>query len=645
MPEQILQRRVAPQVGAAMPTANPDAYGAQVGRALEQVGNTVQQERLQDYAIERRLTADEQAVTFQKEFALAREDADEAARTARQSAAAGGRGHADAMAVFWEEKREALLSGITEDAVRQRAGAQFEEVGARFRSGEEAWEDGARAERTVTDYAEARDIGANRVRRLSSPADLTEELKLQFDVIDDLQLNEDGKEKLRDETEAMYNVAFLKGRIDDDPAVAKALLVNGVYDEILSPREIEGLERDADIGIRSAEVAEARRQAAAVAEAKEEINALLELNRQGVAIPEDQLATARDIALATGDKSLAVKIEGLVADNAFARVYEGATPLQREQRMTQLAGKGKRSPNEDRELKWLQDKSGALDSAFESDPVRALGSQTGAPAIDLSNPATLQARSKWAATQSRATGRYVPPLSRAEVAPLRDLYGKGNAARREAFDTMDSFAPRDRYEVARMVAPNDTVFQELATVPKQFRDMAIEGLEALKGNKALLKVDDLNYERDIEARDSEFAFATKSLDSDQRNAVQRIARGIAAARVADGAEMTPQLMYISYQRALGARGEGNAQRGGMKRWTGTDRWFLLPEGITAKQFTWRITNSVKANPNVAPRNPDGSIVNLNKLTPVLVEDGWYEFHSRSGTPARVKDGRIYRVRP
>lgn len=642
--DDIFQRQVRPSAGAPQPFVDADQFGAGIGRAVEQLGNTVQQERLQDFQIEQKRVAQEEWAQFQHGFALGRENMDGIAREARTNAEGGARGHTLRMREAWEAQRDSLLEGITDRDVKARAITQFEEVGQRFRTGEADWEDGKRAEKMVFDFSAARDMGANRVRRLGNPSDYTAELEIQFEAIDALGVDENSKDKLRGETEQIYAVQFLRGRIDEDPGVAKALLAGGAFDAILQPNQVEALMNGADVEIRSQQVAAAREAAAELAAAKEQIATLVEFDRQGVVIPEDQLEAAAQVAAASGDTSLAVKLDGIKANNIFARVYEKSTPLIREGRMADLAAKEKRTANEDRELQWLQTKSGALDNEFNSDPVRSLAKHGGVPPIDLGDPASLQARSAWARQQTEATGRYVPPMSAAEAAPMRDLYAKGNGGKKQVFDLLDNFAPDDRVSVARMIAPQDTVFQELSTLRSGWRDRAVEGREALKANAALLKSDRVEVEDGMLAADAAFNQATRFMESDRREAVRAIGKHILASFVTEGNALTERAMQTALQRAMGAEGSGANQTGGMKRWGGTDSWFLLPDGVNGASFAAAVAKNNRENPAVAAVNPDGSPANLNRATPVALGGGWYEFHTVSGEVVKAKTGRNYRVR-
>jgi hypothetical protein len=630
------RRQTAPRPAAAMPAASAESFGAGFGRQLEASTQQVHREQLQDYQIERREAADSEWAAFQHGFALHRENMDGIAREARKD---GSGGHAARMREAWEASREGLVDGLKEDAVRQRATSMFEEARGRFVSGEATFEEGARVERVVTDFEAARDIGANRVRRLDKPEDYLAETSTMQEAIGGLNVAEDVKSKLLRETDQVFAVSFLRGRIDEDPTTAKALLTGGAFDDVLEPQQIDALLNRSDLEIRSLEVRAAREAAEAAAAVKEQIQTLEEADRQGIALPDEQYAAAAEAAAALGDDSLALKLEGLRANAGFAKVWEDATPLQREARLAELAGRTKRSAAEDRELKWLEDKSGSLDSRFNDNPA-AFAARTGNPPPPLEDPA---ARAQWARERSAAYGRPVPPLTKNEAAQLQANFRSGRAAAIEVFDMLAAMPADQAAAAAQQIDPNDATMPVVAVLPRQYRQLALDGRDVLKTNAQLIKgalKEDPDLQEAVADFDGRFNDALRAVPPAQRAGILAVGARILAGVVdQSGGEVSADTYWKAMNMALGATGAGADRKGGLGRWG--ESWFLLPKGVSGEAFGAAVRRAAKTG---GPVNPNGSPATLSRTFPVAIGNGTYEFRTASGDPIGAADGGNWIVR-
>lgn len=132
-----------------------------------------------------------------------------------------------------------------------------------------------------------------------------------------------------------------------------------------------------------------------------------------------------------------------------------------------------------------------------------------------------------------------------------------------------------------------------------------------------------------------------ALPQSERNGVTEVARNIAAKFLKDrpGETLSPELWGVAYDLALGARGAGAGKTGGIGSWN--DMAFLIPDGLTAQQFTDRVFGFVQKNPAKGPVNPDGSPANLRIARPVAVRPGVYQFFVGNRVVlARGSDGKI-----
>ncbi len=645
--ERTYERQVAPRGPVSQPLATGEQYGAGLGRGLEEVGGALHRAELRAYQLDRQQTADQEAADFDHRFALVRQNMGDISRTARSTAPEGAAGHALRMREALDAGREGTLGSVTEDAVRLRAQSQWDEFATRFIDGEADFEEGKRVAKLVNDTRAATDIAANLARR--DPTAYKPELQRRVEAIDAMAIDADTREKLIRETGQVVAIGYLNGVIDTNPGLAGALLDAGAFDDVLAPPQIDQLRSGAQVEVRRNAAATEHQANVAQAALKEKIATLEEYDRQGVTIPEETLVAAETGLAQLGDTSGAAKLAGIRANNAFAKVYERQTPVQRERREAALAGKVKRSVAEDRELKWLQDHRGALDARFNSDPAGALGAVDGIPALDFEQPSSIAARVEWARAQSAAVGRPVQAITLNEARQLRAVKDGGYAGKLATMEQIARLPGREAQAAARLIDPQDVQFQHLVTLPAGYRKLAIEGKAALDKTPRLLDPNAADYRGDrgdvetFVAQDRALSLALRVLPLEQRQAILSTATQIFAGAVADGDPIDASTRLLSINLALGAVGRGEGKEGGLSSWN--NRVFLLPERTTARQFSGAIfTDAARRAAAARAVNPDGSRFDLKQAWPVMLAPGVYGFRSSGGRTVVQQDGKPYLYR-
>lgn len=641
MPPEIgYRRQIAPRPAAALPRTSARAFGAELADEMGRTAEIAHRERLEDHAIARRAEQDRQWTQFQHGFALARENMGGISRKSRDD---GADGHIERVAETWEVHRENLLGQLSDENVRNRASAALETWGASFRDNEAAWQQVTFSKRAVEDYAAARDVAANRARRLESPDDYLAETAIQHDAIDALNIPEDGKNGLRRETDQVMAIAFLQGRIDADPVLAKAMIDQGAFDDVLDPKQVDALLRGIDVEIRKLDIAERRKADAEERALKEDFRVFKEHEEQGRDVT-DQIAGLHERAAALGLDDVVAELEGFAGDAQFAKTYEGVPPAQLEQRMAVLRAKKDPSDLQAMELRWIEKHLPKVAKRYTEDPVNFYANESGPlapPPIDFNDPASIDARAKWA----RSVGS-PKPFSKVEAAELAQLYDSGRAGTVEVMEMLHRMPADQAMSAAKMIDPTDDELPVMVTLPKQYRDMARRGREALKANKKLLSDpmrDDSELRKGITALNGYFEDALRGVQGDQRQAIKNTALRIAAGYVdRDGTTITKNLYFHALNMALGARGSGADRRGGLGRWK-DDNWYLLPSGVTGDEFA-RSAFAQARNNKVKPVNPDGSPAALKDLIPFAVGDGLYQFRSRSDGPVFGSDGKTWQIR-
>lgn len=645
---QGFRSQVAPAAAQPLPQSSAERFGAGLGRVIQQIGDVAQQQRLQDQQIEQKLEADRQAGEFQRRFGEAREAASALSRESRLTA---GVGHARQLAEEWQKLRDPLLEGIDHPEVRQRAEASLDEFGIRFRTGEADFEVAQVARQNVDNFRRALNTAANRTRRLESVDDYAAELTIQLDAIDGLQtVDQAGRTALADEAEQTLAVNFLQGMIDRDPEAAKALIDSAAFDATLTPQQVEALRNGADVEIRRAAAQAERDQAASVAEFRQEVALVKEAQSQGIDVTDRLDALARR-AGELGDTTLALDLDGLVADNRFARTYGGQTPVQIERRIADLRRVPQRTPQQQRELKWLETNRSPLAEGFDSDPAGWLTrNDSPPPPVDLADPSSFAAAARWATAQTAAIGRPVTPFTKAQIDQF-EANMTTPAGERLVMEALGAMPITMRTQVARQIVPTDESFAVMVTLPKPMREFALRGRDALKNDKRFLQKfidEDPDLAEDFVRIQQEFTGALRTVAPGQRAAILTTAKRILAGKMdKQGSDFNGLGWRRALHQALGGEGDPNAggdqSKGGLGRWF-EDSWFVVPAGMTPRQFSTRIKQAAAQGRQRAV-NPDGSPVNMSRVVPVLMPGGRYRLRTAAGEDVADATGAVWEFTP
>lgn len=647
--EQGYTRQVGPAPAQRAVLTNADTFGAGVGQALEGAGMDLHRDQIRARQIEREATRDREWSDAAAKIAKHETDIAVATAEARANAGPGAAGHVAIVHEVASKGWDEILEGVTEKSVRARIEQRRVQVVEGTLAQEQIFEIGKRAEKTANDADQQADLRANLTRNGNAAA-YVDQSKAWDEYVAGLSgVPADAKDNLRRVGHQKITVAAIQARMDEDPKMALALIKSGVFADILAPEQLEQLAGGAQVEIRRADAAAERAADAEKAAYRERVATYSEAHQQGIDIGD----VSADIAYADkiGDTSTALKLRGMAADSQFAKVYSGATPLQRSRRQAELAGKPKPSVDEQRELKWLQDHAGALDAQFDKDPVgyAAEHAAKGAkpPALEFGNGDSWGARIRWASAASDTYGRETPILAAAEVSALRDLKeGAGGEAQvlRELDNIPDAIA---RKRVARQIDPNDVTFQSMALLQPQVRQRTRQGAEALKANPALIKPD--KDHPDVADRmatmDNQLRQALRAFDPQDVEAVLTIGKQYLAGTLsANGLSINAddgRLYRTALRIAMGGENRNGVEYGGIARW-GEGR-FAVPESVPTNGIGPMIGAAIRRQASNPPVNPDKSALDLKRALPVYIGGGRYRFFVR-GAPVKARDGSIYEIK-
>lgn len=646
MPEErTYQRQVGPGSTPTLPSAGADAFGAGVGRAAAQMGETLQQGALRDYKIERQQQADSQAADFNARFARARLEADKASIDARNNAGPGGAGHAEAMAKFWEAQSEGLLGGITDDRVRRQAEGQLTEFGTRLAASEYQFQEGQRIGKLVTDTQSAADLAANRAAMMHDPKAFAEEFSLGRQAIEAMPgVPADVKDKLikyHDETVA---VGYLNGIVRTNPAAVAPLIDSGEFNDILSPAQIERLRDGAEIEVRRQKAQAASQAALLKSQKREEIATVTAQLSAGIEVPDATLAAAAAGAEAIGDTSGAFKLNVARVQAGINKATLPWQPRQYEAEINRLTALGAdRTDTQDVQLAQLRAIAPSRIREYNTNPGGwAAANGNPPPPLNLADPQSVRARISWARGVHDVTGRIVQPLTSAEAADFAGRAAASPKARIEVADQLAQLGGLAAVAAARQVAPDDPMMARLVLLQPMDRRAAVNGAEARKANPALIDGKAGNDAR--EAFLARVGPATAMMGQGDVNAAFDIARNLYAdAAAKQGIQTFDEGRFNSFiHRALGGTKDAQGNyRGGIGAWQGNS--VLLPSTMSQGQFE-TVLSKMTFRPENAPVFRNGAPMTpaqVRQYVPVQRPDGRFEFHGRGGVVLTGKDGTTW----
>lgn len=649
-----------PQVGAGgtagLPQASAEAFGAGIGQGMAQLGGAMHEADVRAYRIERQQRADTEASDFAARFATLRAEADKASIDARNAAAPGGAGHAEAMAKWWQDRSAQLTDGITEDRVRRAAAEQISEFGARFDAAEYQWQEGARVGKVVTDRQRASDAGANRARQMHDPKAYAEELSLGRQSIDMLEgVPADVKDKLRRYHDETVTVGFLNGLTDTNPALAKAQIDAGIFNDILTPQQIDQARGGAEVEIRRRDGIVAAQQAAVKAETREQLATLNARIEAGEDVPDGEIAGGAQAATAIGDDSGAFKLEVARQKAWLNRETQAWRPQDYETNINALRAMGeRRTPAQDITLKHLETIAPGRIAEYTNNPggyMAAIGKA--APVLNLADPASIAARRAWQRTAAAVMGVPVPLLSKNEAAAFAATASASPKGQLDVANHLAALGGASAFQAAKQVAPQDAMLSRLVVLNPQDRAATINGAAARKVNPAVIDGAAGN-----DAREDFIAAlggAATLLPQQDVGAAFEVARNLyadwAARNGAQGYDRAQfrQMVQRAFGGAVNARG---AIEGGLGEWN--DRKLFLPSGVTQAAFDASFSGyRVDPKSAKAPAWADGTVMTADQLrkqfTPVLRPDGLYEFRNARGEVVVTRSKAAFlidfRVRP
>ncbi|NYT42327.1 hypothetical protein HZY97_16260 [Sphingomonas sp. R-74633] len=643
------------QVAAGGTTADlgsisPDAFGAGVGRAVEEFGGAVGRYAEVKMDVARNEAWSDWSLKFEEAKAKARDDALNRRMGAGDTADAGWAGHADMVGGETDARMNQLLEGLKDPVLRKQAGLRVTEFRNDLVGQERTFEAGKRLAKLGSDTRQIGMLAAQGV--LNSTAISTDLPKAVEDLdsyIGNLDVAPDIKEGLRRELAPGLLDAGVQNRINaGDLDTAEKMVKAPAFAE-LGPDRSQALLNEIEVERRRRESAARAEQAAAVSAAKEGLATQKALLDTGAGTPADweKLATGYD---AIGDTSAAVEARAKGGEMTAVQGSRDYTVPQMQAEIARLDAKaakpGGLTPGEatlrtglNTQLTQSQARLGRTGGALEQ---YQYATSKPIPGIDFNDPASLRQRATYAAAAAQKYGQMsVQPLLDSELPGLRQLTEGGPADKMRALEAIAGFGdPRAVEGAGRQLAGagDEGGFRIAATrilTPggRQVARDILRGGDALKANPSLFN--------DKEAREAFAAYgpALQGLGPDFAADTYVAARNLYASRMAAQGltGWSPGEFRTAIDAALGGYHEGAYYKGGS--WTFKNQRVVIPTGWTADGVFRRIarmTGEDLGNAKVtgAGRWPDGSPLytgQLREMIPVFMGGTRYGFRdARSG---------------
>ncbi|WP_061780749.1 hypothetical protein [Sphingomonas sanguinis] len=642
----LYERQVAPGRTAPLDMASAESFGANVGRSISELGESIDRYHL----VERRLQRNEDSAAAGKSFAEYRLAASGAIKDMRTAAQPGGAGHADAVKSYLTEHGQTLLDGITDPHVRRQLDEQMASFNAGLIDGEDTWQRGQRVAKLGADEKVAAQTGYSRITTAASLPEaqqvIGEEREAAHARIKSYtDINADQQAALLREYDQGLARTTLAMVVRTDPAVAEGMLKQGGFSD-LPPEEVEQGFRAAGVEQRRLQAIAEHKVALEKAAAREQLATFDARVSSGEDIGDADFTKAEQLARGIGDDSGVVRIHTARIKSGVNRETQGWTPQQYQTEIQRLRAKGqKRSADEDIYLNQLETIAPNRTTEFRKDPGTwaALNGNPPPPLVP-GNTASLARRREWQSSVSRTTGLPTPFLQPQEVESYRALLAESPKARVDVANQLASFGGMTAVQAARQVAPDDDMLARLVVLQPGDRAAASNGAEARKAHPQMIDGKAGKTAQDLFLK--RVGPATALMGQDDVAAAFDIARNLYADYAVKRGiqEFEPQIWNAFVHRSLGGTRDAQGRFfGGLGSWGGTN--VLLPPKLNQSQFEAVMTRmNWKSDQANAPAWRNGTAMtpaDVRKFTPVQRPDGRYEFHGPGGAVLRTKQGSVW----
>jgi len=637
----VYQPQVGPGGSPQIEGVSADAMGGIIGSALEHAGHELDHAAVQAKRIEVEQNRTTQLLGAQADLAKASSENDAFVRDLPKTAAP------DKIAEYglndWDERTQSLRP--TDPKAAQRFDVMIAQQRAELADRLDVMQRGALAGQQVNNAAAASNGIANRVAAnpdvatLGASLDQADHLAGSLDQLDPTQ-----REKFRQHLHAqIYSSGVQALNNSNDPTSAAAWLSRPEVQAALPPEQYDALTTQTRV---AADRVRSQAKAAANVDFETKSGAL-ELQAQQYQQGRPSFDQAKDMAASyaalaaaapTPEKRTAAELKAQTWQQQSVEIgaseqYRGASPIERQARIAELAAKPTRTAEEGAELKGLQGQQNYVNSL---PGIGRYAYATGrsvpplATASDWSDPAKVQQRTAiWLSARSTYGG--APDfLLPGEEAPIKEVIKSGTVDQKIGlFQTITRLPGPAARQTLDTLTQGDEGLRATATLAS-FNDggermrLALQGIDAQKANKEMWtrQVDDekkpLGPTRD-ELWGS-YAPALAGLPAATQAVLRANTYNLYAGSAAKMGwhDFKPDELGRSFRFALGGGKVNGADAGGLGTWNGQQ--ILLPNDMGQGEFDRRLSRAT-------------SIAAAAAGSPAWVGDGE---HGRAATAAELR---------
>jgi len=627
----VRETRYQSQIGAGgaarLIGTSPEAMGAGVGRAVEQLGGTLQRLNLQHQELQaqRQYESDYAAGTkAATDFQL---EAREKALEMEQNPQPGGAGHTAAYRDWYGKRAQEVLGTVANPRVRQRIDTSLASDAGSMILRADTFEAGARVAKWTQDVE---DVGNSFATMAQLPDTTREVVASNIAAMDDMIMNGPGSEKDKRTAMRAYRDQQARSFIDSrDPDTAIAELKSGYWAGTLDPDKAPGL-MDRAVAEKTRIENRAKAEAATALTAERE---RWKTARGAVERGEDVDPATFDPMIvraeAAGDTSAADELKVSKAHALVLRTFpDGTLPAQ----VTAEIGRLEQEYPNWRQNPDIAKLRGALVQRH-TDLTNA--KPDGIPPPNMNDPKSVAAWEAsvraWPLTRGGGLPHYIYGD---HEALLRDLVKQGDQGKRQALTYIEKMSPAGGFYAARELLPDDHVFQMAATYDDpRTRDLAMAGRGIMADPKSKISGTPLPELMDSQLKQLDMALGGQ--EGDRRTAARETAVAIAAALM--HAQRTDKLTDTIADEAVRLTVGGTSGRrdkGGLH--IVHNDLIVLPPEMNAEDFDNRYWRQAQGP---SPGMADGERLTWDELRAyrlVTVDEGKYQFQDAYGHPV-LKD--------
>ncbi len=674
---------VAPGGAADLPGASGEAFGAPVGRGIDEFGRALDRRAIVKSQVEERRTRENEAANAGVAYAEMQGRIESYATTRRAAAEAGAPRHAEEMEAFVDGQINDFMRPWTNERVRNTYREQTAQLRASLLPREQGWEIGQRVEYRGQQVRQAAQITASRLSAMplddAAPGLAAAALADVRRSVGLFELPGNESERLVREIGRELMVGFANNLVDNAPDRVEELLGNPEFSSYLNADDVTALRRGSRVELRRRQAQQEAAVANEQATARERIAGYFTGIASGIQYSDAETEEFRGLVETHGTDSHRIHFAQSAADRTVDRETDGLSIERLDQMIVTLEAKNEaRTDQEDLQLASLVRVRAARHARIQADPEAAAAASGHAMTQvnwDAPDPAAVDRRVAEARAQQGANRQAVPAIFAPErLRVLQERMGQGPAGQVEVASWLRrQLRHNAQFGMAQVAPPGSRDHQlmsHLVSMPEAHQVWYARGGEALAQNAALWRGAD-SEEKGRGGNSIAASMRDAFPDQDSFNTAVAIARNVSAAFLANEgqAEFSERHFRTALSEVVGETRRDGRVFGGIRGFYGSH--VLLPRDMTSDDFERAIMggdgaafgrSAVDRDGNSAPGGAfwmnrrtgerqevySGDIqdgLRTSRLRLRTIRPGVYSIVTQDNNPLKRQDGQIWYFAP